>query len=467
MDQERESQSYFGFGENQTWKRNFSIEQIRDLWSDKSMIEEWLLVERTLAEIEGELEIIPSESVLWIKKAAVFEAIDPQKESIGIPNLVKQVIEYSETLGDKNGFVRDYLHWGATTQDIQDCGMMRLIRKNLLFNREQIQALLSILLEIMERHKKTLMVGRSNATDALPYSFGLQISSYINELNRHLDRLDRVLSEATIGIFGGALGTFASLTSPDGKNLGLEVRDRLMKRLDLISSKGVLNSSLDHWVEIVQWTARVHGTLLRIGRNITLQNRDFVGEVTETPSEESKSSTMPQKRNPRLSNALIGFAKMGFMFQAGALEFMDQEDVRSTSSRHNLHFVILPETFLILSKSLDKAKTLFQGLKVSPERMLENFEANQYRVLSESLMMKLASKVGRERGYQLSQQVAERSLAEGTSYLKEAKSEREIADILSERELEESLDPYRYLGLCEELLAETRRETLKRLKDLL
>lgn len=434
--------------DSQLYSSLFTQKDMRKIWSETAMFQSWLDFEIALAETQAELGIIPqraAEKIAFFARLGNidYQALKAPTEKTGMPikPLLDQIIEKSQ---DQD--VKDYLHWGSTTQDVLDTGQALRVKKALKLTEKQLIELLKKCRNMAGAHQATIMVARTNAQDALPTTWGLQICGYAMEISRHLDRLKALKNRACMGMFGGAVGNLSSLGAQ-----GLKVRDGLMKKLDLKQPIGLFNGSQDHIVELVQFMALLHGSLQRIANDVELMGRTPIGELQEGCGKNS-SSTMPGKSNPRISNLIQTLARLGFMYATGATNLMDQTDVRSASMRM-VSWSILPEAFSCVSSSLDHASELIDNLIIFPQRMRQNFSASQNSVMSEAVMMMLAQKIGRSSAYNLVSQITKG--AKERKDLQTLLLESEIMQYLSITEVKEALDPKNYLGCCKKMVEET------------
>ena len=302
----------------------FGTESMKRIWSDTQLVQSWLDTEVALAQVQAELGLIPHEAAEAIEQCATVDNIDWDKlqrrtEEVGMP--IKPVVEQIASVGGE--VVARYLHWGATTQDILDTGQALRLKSTLDLLDSGLRQYLRALVEMANRYRLTPMVARTNSQDAAPTSWGLHVSGYAAEVVRHLERLQEIRPRVCMGMFGGAVGTLAA-----GGDDAIQVRNGLMAKLGLTEPTGAWNASQDGIAEYLQWTGLIHGTLARMARDIETMGRTSVGELQEGEGR-GESSTMPHKTNPRASNMLQTYARLGRMYCSGALDLMDQIDVRA------------------------------------------------------------------------------------------------------------------------------------------
>ncbi|MGR5108251.1 class-II fumarase/aspartase family protein [Vibrio jasicida] len=426
----------------------FTQAEMKRVWSDENLIRTWLTFEVSIAEVQAELGLIPCSAVASIERICNLQNIDWERlalETQEVGMAIKPLVDQLAERGDDD--VKKYLHWGCTTQDLLDTSLAMRVKQTLDIIRGQLITLGNQLKLMALTHKQTVMVARTNAMDALPTTWGLQVSSYLQEVTRHLVRLDEIYPRATTGMYGGAVGNLSSIGEE-----GLHVRKRLFAKLQLTEPKGLGNASLDHIAELIQFFALVHGSLCRIANDTETMGRASIGEVREGEAG-GGSSTMPHKANPRAANMIQTLSRMGWMYASGAPNLMDQQDVRSASMRV-LNWSLVPEASLALSTSLERADRLIANLIVHESKMLENFSASRNFIMSEAVMMKVAEKVGRGDGYNKVKVAIANAPDQGELAII-LKRDQGVSAILSSDEIDAACNPKYYLGCNEALIDET------------
>lgn len=429
----------------------FTHERMREIWSDDNLLRCWLRFEVTVARIQSELGIIPERAATEIAQACQEIQIDwptLAKETQTVGMAIKPLIDQISAFGTP--LVSQFLHWGCTTQDLLDSGMAMRLQQTLQLLRQQLLDVGEAMKAMAIRHTRTVMVARTNSVDASATTWGLHVCSYLTEINRHLARLQQLYPRAVTGLFGGAVGNLASVGEQ-----GMETRERLMLALGLNVPCGINNASQDAVVEVVQFFALVHGTLCRLANDVETMGRTPIAEVFEGEGG-GGSSTMPHKVNPRASNMIQTLARMGWMYASGAPAMLDQQDVRAASMRV-LNWTILPEASNALSTSLTRAKNLLSHLIINEEKMRANFDCSKHFIMSESLTMKLAAKIGRESAYNLLKKLLKNATGE-QNFMEVVLASPEIRTSLSVAEITAACEPLSYIGANDALIAETIAE---------
>lgn len=429
----------------------FTQAEMKAVWSDENLIQSWLTFETSIAQVQATLGLIPQQAVIAIEQVCSLQNIDwarLSRDTQVVGMAIKPLIDQLSEQGGET--VKKYLHWGCTTQDLLDTSLAMRLKQTLIIVRTQLVALGEQLRDMALVHKRTVMVARTNAMDALPTTWGLHVSGYLQEISRHIIRLDDMYPRVIKGMYGGAVGNLSSIGA-----VGLEVRKQLFLELGLTEPKGLGNASLDSIAEVIQFFALIHGTLARMANDIETMGRASIAEVREGEAG-GGSSTMPHKANPRAANMIQTLSRMGWMYASAAPNLMDQHDVRSASMRV-LNWSIVPEASLAVSTALERAERLFANLIVDKKQMVSNFAASRYFIMSEAVMMAAASNVGRGESYNKIKSAIAHAPKEGdlASILKQ---DPNVMTILTSAEIDLACDPTRYLGCNDELISETLDE---------
>ena len=122
-----------------------------------------------------------------------------------------------------------------------------------------------------------------------------------------------------------------------------------------------------------------------------------------------------------------------------------------------LNWTILPEASNALSTSLTRAKNLLAHLIINEEKMRANFDCSKHFIMSESLTMRLAAKIGRESAYNLVKDLLKHANGE-QSFMEIVQASPEIRASLSVEEIADACEPLSYIGANDALIAETIAE---------
>ncbi len=422
----------------------FGTAEMRAVWSDLGTVQRWLDVEAALARAEAAVGLIPPEVVPAIEAACALDRIDltalkQGTELVGYP-ILPLVRQIACAAGEAAG---GYVHWGATTQDIMDTATALQVRDSRRLLEADLRRVVTRLEQHAREHRDTVMAGRTHGQQALPITFGYKLAVYLAELRRHQERLAAAGARAELVEFAGAAGTLASVGPA-----GLEVQRRLAADLGLGVPPIAWHTSRDGLAEFVSVLGLLSATLAKLAQEVALLQRTEIAEVEEgyVPGR-GGSSTMPQKRNPITSEAIIGASRLVRQMVPAMLDAMLHDNERATGPWHT-EWLALPEAAVLTHGIVARARELLDGLVVHPERMRQNLEATRGLINAEAVMMALAPLLGRQRAHDIVYAASMRAFERGRPLRDELLADPAVAERLSPAEVDRLLRPEQYLGLA-------------------
>ena len=423
--------------ESDIYSSLFSNEEIREIFNDKSLISNWLAVELAIVKSQAKLGIVPksaSKSLIEILDIKNIDLIKLGDQTRKVGRGIKGMLDQLRAKGNLD--VKNYLHFGTTTQDIMDSATSIQIKQAIVVTKSNLEELILLLNKVAYENRSTIMLARSNGQDAIPTTFGLFLSTFIGELDRHYIRLEEVESRIYLQ-FGSTVGTLAPY-----KDKGLELQKLVSKELKLPIALTPWNPSRDSYVEVVQTVGLITSTLGRLGLDVNNLGRNQIGELSE--GESGASSTMPHKRNPRASEFMVSFSYYGKMYACAAPDMMNHNDIRQ-GAPWILEWSIIPESFMISNTSIDRAIAMINKLRINKDQMLSNFSSSNNFVMSEAVMNFLVEKVGRGKAYDMMKKAVKNAPAD-ISLTELLKTDKDLSLLLSDEEIVALTDPKNYLG---------------------
>jgi 3-carboxy-cis,cis-muconate cycloisomerase len=364
----------------------FGDAEISDEFSDAQFVRAMLEVESALATVQGRLGVIPAEAAAQIVDVAArlefdFERLRSGVEKSGIP-VIELVRQLREQVG---GEAASYVHLGATSQDIFDTARGLQIRAVLAILESRLGSLIQNLSRLADRHRHTLMAGRTHSQQALPITFGLKVAGWLAPLLRHRERLAELRPRLLVVQFGGAVGTLAAL-GESGTQVQAALAAELYLNLPLIP----WHTQRDNMADLASWLSLVSGSLAKMAQDIILLAQSEVGELRESgDASRGSSSAMPQKNNPIVSELMITAARINASLLSSMHQAQVQEHERGTHG-WQMEWLVLPQMFSLTAAALNKALFLSQNLVVDEARMLENIAASNGLLLAEAVSYALA-----------------------------------------------------------------------------
>lgn len=421
---------------------------LRSVFDDRTMVQKWLDFEAALADVQAEVGIVPTEAARAIRDAAHVERFDLQELAAGIKEVSHPIVPLVRALEHAcEGDAGQYVHYGTTTQDVTDTGMVLQTRDALDLLEPRLAALRDRLLDLAREHRDLVMAGRTHGQQALPITLGYKFAVLAAELDRHEERLRELRPRVLVGELGGAVGSLAALGAQ-----GIEVQRRLMDRLGLGVPVIAWHTARDGFAELVSVLAMLGATAGKVANEVRVLQRTEVAELEEpNPAGKVGSSTMPQKRNPSAAEAVVGIARVLRQLVPMALDAMVQEHERDMTARAP-EWTAVPEAFVLAGGALERCLAIVEGLRVDGRSIARNLDVTGGLLLAEAVMMRLGPRIGKQHAHELLYRVCMDAFERGVPLREALGASPELEGRLSEDELDGLLDPASYTGLCGEFV---------------
>lgn len=420
----------------------FGDDEVGALLSPGAEIGAMMRFEAALARVEGRLGVIPEASGEAIAASLSGLAIEPNSlaeatssAGVVVPGLVSML---RDRIGPPHG---DYLHWGATSQDVLDTALILRLRDVLSVLETRLDTVIEVLAEQAERHAGTVMAARTRSQLATPTTFGLRIGGWLTPLVRCRERLAELRPRLLVLQFGGASGTLSVFGTR-----GIEVMAALAAELGLGVPAKPWHAERDTLAELAGWLALVTGALGKMAGDLILMGRSEIREATA--GDGGGSSTMPQKSNPVSAETLVTLARFnagqsGLCYQA----MLHAEERDSTAWA--MEWATLPQMLVATASALSHAAKLSRTLAPDPARMNANLTE---AALAEALAFALAEHMPLSKAQGLVKQAARR----GGSLFESIVA---LTDTLVE--WESLRDPGKQTGAAKEMVARVVAEARK------
>jgi len=423
---------------------------IRALYRQENRWQAWLDVEAALAMAQAELGIIPQPAADAIARAARLELLDRARIDEGFARtghtIVPLVWELGRIVGEPYG---GWVHWGATTQNITQTGDLLVLRQAHRIFFRLIAGALAAMADLAERGAEMPIAGRTHGQHAVPATFGYKPAVWIDEMIRHGERLRQVAPRLFVAMLGGGAGTFASLGAQ-----GPAVQAGIGKILGMPSMPVPARTIGDHIAENICLLGLLAATCGKIAREIYTLMKTEYGEVEEpVPPGTVGSSTMPQKRNPKLCQDIIAAAAEVRAAVPLALEAMqtEHEADRTTSL---IMEAAEARACIATGDMLARLLEVLRGLRLDPDRMRKNLDLGGGLIMAEAVMLDLGATIGRQHAHDVVYDAAQAAFVEGRSFAALLAEDRRVTAHLDTKAIERLLDPTAYTGLCAEMARE-------------
>jgi 3-carboxy-cis,cis-muconate cycloisomerase len=418
----------------------FSDPEIAEVFSDLATVRTMLEVEAALARVQGRLGIIPVDAAERIADvAASFEPdlaeIAAGTQTSGVP-IIPLVTQLRAAVG---GEAAAFVHWGATSQDIVDTGLVLRLRGVCGLLEDRIARLSKQLATLADGHRATVMAARTRSQQALPTSLGLKAAIWLSPLIDHAARLSEIRPRLLAVQFGGAVGTLAALG-----DRGIEVMEALGEELGLAVAAGPWHVQRDNMAEFTGWLSLVTGSVAKMAQDLILLAQSEVAEVR--PGAGGGSSTMPQKSNPVACEAMVTAARANAALLSAMHQAMIQEQERGAPG-WQLEWLILPQMAVSTGAALNHAVEVMGALDVDAARMLANLDASNGLILAEAAAFALAAHMPRHEAQALVKDAC----------VEVVRSGRPLPEVLADRtdaavDWSAVADPANYLGAADQII---------------
>jgi 3-carboxy-cis,cis-muconate cycloisomerase len=426
----------------------FRSEEVERDFSSRACLQGMLNFEAALARAEARAGVIPVAAATAIAAKCKAELFDGDALAQGVAlagNVaIPMVKALTALVAQENKEAAQFVHWGATSQDAIDTGLVLQLRLALKSIEADQDRLARGLAELATRHRSTIMVGRTWMQQALPTTFGAQVAGWLDAVGRHRQRLRETARRALVLQFGGAVGTLAAL---NGR--GTEVATSLAEELQLSLPDIPWHTHRDRIAEVATTLGLCAGTLGKIARDIALHAQTEIAEAFEPAGEgRGGSSTMPHKRNPVSSAVVLAAATRTPGLVSTMLTAMVQEEERGLGGWH-AEWETLPQIVRLTAGALHHLAETAPRLEIDADRMRQNLEVTRGLIYAEAVTMALAQDIGKAAAHTLMEAECARARKE-TRHLRDVLGEtNEVRKCLSSEALEALFDPRRYLGMAE------------------
>jgi len=443
----------------------YGTPEMRRIFEEENCVQKMLDVEAALAWAHAEVGNIPRKDAERIVAAASLKHVKLERIKEIEREIKHDVMALVRALAEACGPSGAYVHLGATSYDIVDTATALQLKEALELIERRLNDFEKVLMEKALRYKETLMMGRTHGQHALPITLGFKFAVWMREISRHIHRLRQCRERVVVGKMSGAVGTQAGF----GEN-AMRIQEFVMERLGIkaadISTQIVQR---DRHAELVCLLALIASSLENFATEIRELQRPEIGELAE-PFEAEKqvgSSTMPHKRNPETCERICGLARMVRSLVTPALENVVTWHERDLTQSSAERFII-PEACILVDYMLFLMTNIVANLYVNEERMRQNIELTQGRAMSEAVMIALTKKgVSRQEAHELLRKLTIKSEMEKVPFKKVLLEDKIVSEKLSEREIDEALNPRNYLGTAlkqVELMVEKTKQERKNRK---
>ena len=382
------------------------------LFTDTAEVRAMMLVEGSLAKVQGTLGIIPEISAAAIHRASLELQIDPSglgtatgQNGVSIPGLVAEFRKLMQAPEHAQ-----YLHFGATSQDITDTALMLRVRQLLALQENGLKTLVRDLATLAQDHATTPMVARTYGQSATLTSFGATVAVWGHMLADLMDALPALRDDVLWVSLSGAAGTGSVLgPNPD------EVRQHLAAAVGLRDPKRSWHADRGPILRLAAWQTQLAAALGKIAQDVWIMTQS--GMKTVTLGAKGGSSTMPQKENPVQPSAIIALANMASGLNATLTQAAQHREARDGAAWFT-EWMALPQLCLTAGSALTISGTMIEGLAPNTDAMAVQIAETHDMIMAEAVTFALAKTMPRPDAAALLKEAVQQAMSQGTGLLK-------------------------------------------------
>ena len=423
----------------------YGTPEMKRIWEQENKQQRMLDIESALAQAEGELGIIPKEFADEIKAKANTKFVTVERVSEIEAETKHDIASLSKGLSEVcDGEAGEYVHFGATSNDIVDSSNSLLIKDSIEVLEEKIERLTKIILKLAEENKMKVCIGRTHGQHALPTTYGMKFAIWADELHRQYDRLLHAKENVCLGMMDGAVGTTAALGTQ-----GWEVHKKVSEILGLKPAP-ITNQVLqrDNHVEFIATLANIATTLSKIALEVRNLQRTEIQELGEffDPEKQVGSSTMPHKMNPITAERICGVARIVKSYVNAAMEnnpLWHERDLTNSSCER----IMFPEACILTDYILNLTIKLMNNLIFYDENIERNLNFTNGLIMAERLMAELTrAGMGKQTAYGVARKNAIKANKEKLLLADLILEDPDASQFLTKEDVERIMDPHTYIG---------------------
>ena len=414
----------------------YSRKEMKAIWSEENKYKAWLEVEILTVEAYAHYGMVPKEDAKAIRDKASFtvDRILEIEESTK-HDVVAFTRAVSESLGDE----KKWVHYGLTSTDVCDTAYGYLFKQaNKILTKDLLKIRETLKSKALE-YKYIPIIGRTHGIHGEPTALGLKFALWYEEMNRNIERFEMAKRQIEVGKISGAVGNFA--------HSRLEIEEYVCEHLGIDYAKiSTQVLQRDRHAFYLSTLAIIASSLEKMAVEVRHWQRTEVQELSEFFSEGQKgSSAMPHKRNPIGSENITGCARVirGYMLTAFEnIPLWHERDISHSAPER----IIMPDATILLDYALNRFNNILTNILVFEDNMMANINKTNGLIYSQRVMLALINKGwSREKAYDIIQPLAMKSYKEKISYKDLLSTDKDVASILNQEELEELFNPGYYL----------------------
>ena len=419
----------------------FGSSDMRRAFDTLAMVQGWLDAEAALAQAQADVGVIPSTAAQRIAEEARAERYNLAELRAGIAESRHPLVPLIRALVERCGEHGAYVHWGATTQDIMDTGMVLQVQAALPWLLEQVLTAQRSCAQLAGCHADAAMPARTHGQQAVPMTFGLKAAGWADELSRVATRMAAAREAICVAQLGGAGGTLATLGADADA-----VLERFCARLGLHRAAVPWFAARDRVRDLANALAELGAAAERIAAEVIRLQATEVAELAEGGGEAHVgSSTMPQKRNPMMCEYLVASSRL-LRASVDALNNAVAHAGERDMALWAVEWLAVPQAFILAGGAAEKLVELLGSLEVDVQRMRANLDLAGGEIMAEAAMMAIATTLGHEQAHAVVSAATRRARTEHRALVDVLSESPRTAHALDATAIERLRDPESYLG---------------------
>ncbi|MEN8135594.1 MAG: adenylosuccinate lyase [Thermodesulfobacteriota bacterium] len=424
------------------YSHGYTTPEARAVFCDQRRLQRWLDVEVALALSQAVVGMVPTEVANRLQETARLDLLDCETIKNDITktghSLIPLLDQWQQAAGPE---AAHFIHYGATTQDIQDTAQSLEISDIITIVERDLTLIITELAKLTSKHHQQIIIGRTHGQHALPTTLGLKMAIWLDEMLRHGQRLQECRQRVLVSQLFGGVGTMAALGDRPQ-----DLLEEFSKRLGLSAPNTAWHTSRDRIAEFISCLALITGTMAKIANEISQLAKNETGELEE-PFHMGKigSSTMPHKRNPELCEQVVVLSRLVKSAAGLGLDGLINEHERDYRATR-LEWAGLVDASLYSCGALDLMKKIMAGLIVHPDRISHNLETSACLISTEALMFLIGNKIGKQAAHQLLYEISMEAHNSGDLLGKLLSRHPLIKNSFTEKEIKEAINPATHIG---------------------
>ncbi len=443
--------------------RENEFELYQKYFSEKAKVNYQAKVEEALVRVLAERGVCTkeiadevSEAITQIRAKEVYEEEKRTKHNIrALVNCIQSKVSDQ---------AKPYIHFTATSFDVVDtANTLRLKEAGDELLIPALKKLEKKLIEIANREKETVQIGRTHGQAAVPITFGFAMAEYVSRLGERIEAIASSTAQLR-GKLSGAVGAYnaSSLFFADPESFEKEVLSHLGLKAGDYSTQIVMPEPVTDYVHTLIST---FGVLANFSDDMRHLQRSEISEVGEHFSQKQVgSSTMPHKRNP------INYENVKSMWKKFIPQmltvYQDQISEHQRDLTNSASSRFLPEIVVALLSVTNRLIRVTGKLVVDKENIERNFTEYKEMVVAEPLYILLAS-CGHPDAHEAVRKMtlkAEKSDMTLREVLQEEESLKKYTDKFTDKQWEILLYPEKYTGIAVKKIEKITKKWTKKLK---